>query len=138
VCVILTAYGCLLSSPARFRCPGRDRRWSARRVARFCAVGRRNRSELSGLLRALCALQASPCPQGASSAVHSGLWNRQHWWICSMGPPALVVLTTRAFQRAFFFRKKCPNPGFELWTCTTSWEHFPLRLATVANVAPRG
>ena len=49
VCLNLTAYGCLLSSPARFRCPGRDRRWSARRVARFFAVVRRNRSELSGL-----------------------------------------------------------------------------------------
>jgi hypothetical protein len=40
-----------------------------------------------------------PCAQGASSALHSGLWNRQHWWICSMGPPALVVLTTKAFRK---------------------------------------
>ncbi len=54
VCLILTAYGCLLSSPARFRCAGRDRRWSARRVARFFAVGRRNRSELSGLFGGHC------------------------------------------------------------------------------------
>jgi hypothetical protein len=42
-----------------------------------------------------------------------------------MGPPALVVLTTRAFQRAFFVYSE-EMSGFQVGTCTNSWEHFPL------------
>ncbi len=122
MCVILTAYGCLLSSPARFRCPGRDRRWSARRVARFFAVVRRNRSKLSGLFEV-------------------------HFWL----PPVLmgrVQLSIRAFSiggfapwvlmRSLsllperFFRKKCPNQsGFELGTCTNQLGTLPTVLSAL-------
>jgi hypothetical protein len=65
--------------------------------------------------RAWCALQAAPSSQGTSSALHLGLWNCHHWWICSMGPPALLVLNARAFQRAFFVRTPVLNSGFLLY-----------------------
>jgi hypothetical protein len=70
----------------------------------------------TGLARSLCALQAAPCAQGASSALHSGLGNRQHWWIRSWS-----LLPGRLRERLFRYSEEISEPGFELGTC--SWEH---------------
>ena len=130
--VILTACGCLLSSPARFRCPGRDHRWSARRVARFFAVRRRNRSELSGLFRSaglarpLVCTSGFPLCSGGEFSSPFGPWEPSALvdllhgssWSCAncpyyQGVPVSVFID---------IRKNCPNPGFELGTLTYSWE----------------
>ena len=119
MCLILTAYGCLLSSPARFRCPGRDCRWSAaRRVARFFAVVRANRS--AGLARPLVCTSGFPLCSGGEFS--SPFWPLEpsarvdllhgSSWTCASCPYYQGVPVSVFFA----FRKNCPNPGFELGT----------------------